>query len=131
MVRTRTIDLAKETFWREQLERQAASGLSIAAWCRQNQVAITSFHYWRRTLARRDKPIAPPLPEPALAAATFVPVFVETASQVQRSQPDPLIHDAGLLEIRFPQRSALVRVAPGFDAPTLVRLLDVLEQRAC
>ena len=78
-----------------------------------------------------DKPIAPPLPEPALAAATFVPVFVETASQVQRPQPDPLIHDAGLLEIRFPQRSALVRVAPGFDAPTLVRLLDVLEQRAC
>ena len=63
MVRTRTIDLAKETFWREQMEPQAASSLSIAAWCRQNQVAITSFHYSRRTLARSNKPSAPPLAE--------------------------------------------------------------------
>ena len=131
MVRTRTIDLAKETFWREQLERQAASGLSIAAWCRQNQVAITSFHYWRRTIARRDKPIAIPQPEPALAATAFVPVFVETASQVQRPQPDPLLHDADWIEIHFQHHSARVRVAPGFDAPTLLRLLDVLEQRTC
>ena len=132
MVRTRTIDLAKETFWREQLERQAASGLSIAAWCRQNQVAITSFHYWRRTLARRVQPNAAPQPESAiLNPAAFVPVLVETALQAPLPKTDLVIHDAGMLEILFPQSSARVRVAPGFDAPTLSRLLDVLERRAC
>lgn len=130
MGRTRKIDLAKETFWREQMERQAGSGLTITAWCRQNQVAISIFHYWRRTLARRDKSITSAMPEPALAAA-FVPVFVETRPQAQQPNPEPLIHDAGLLEICFQDRSARVRVRPGFDAPTLSRVLDVLEARAC
>lgn len=130
MVRTPTIDLAKETFWREQTQRQAASGLSIAAWCRQNQVAISSFHYWRRTLARRDKLITTTMTDPALAAA-FVPVLLETRPHAQPPQPDPVIHDAALIEILLHHRSARVRVAPGFDASTLARLLDVLEQRAC
>jgi transposase-like protein len=124
MARTRSIDRRKEAHWREQLALQADSGLGIAAWCRHNQVSLSLFHYWRRTLARRDQPTAQS--EPA-RVASFAAVLVENPP----SQPNPQIQDDGLLEIIVPDRPARLRVAPGFDAPTLSRLLDVLERRAC
>jgi hypothetical protein len=34
--------------WREILRRQRASGLPVAAFCRQTGVAVSSFYYWRR-----------------------------------------------------------------------------------
>ena len=131
MVRTRTIDLAKETFWREQMERQAASGLNIAAWCRHNQVSCSLFHHWRRTLALRDGRDPAQGSRPALGAAAFVPVLVEAPPAPGPVQTAGVSPGSGFIEIRFQHRSARVRVAPGFDAPTLARLLDVLEQRAC
>jgi hypothetical protein len=33
--------------WKENIINQSQSGLSIAAWCRQNQVAVHAFYYWR------------------------------------------------------------------------------------
>ena len=37
--------------WRRLLARQRASGLSIRAFCRREQVGEATFHHWRRTLA--------------------------------------------------------------------------------
>lgn len=66
-------DPAKEAYWREVIERQASSGLSMRAFCRREGVAETSLHAWRRTIARRDgKAVAskkPPKP-------AFVPIVV-------------------------------------------------------
>jgi transposase-like protein len=36
--------------WRVLIERQQASGLSIAAFCRQHDVVTASFYAWRRRL---------------------------------------------------------------------------------
>jgi transposase-like protein len=36
--------------WRERLERQGKSGLSIAEFCRQEGVSSAMFHTWRRKL---------------------------------------------------------------------------------
>lgn len=36
--------------WRERLERQRKSGLSIAEFCRQEGVSSVTFHTWRRKL---------------------------------------------------------------------------------
>lgn len=36
--------------WRERLERQRKSGLSIAEFCRQEGVSSVAFHTWRRKL---------------------------------------------------------------------------------
>ena len=36
--------------WRALIERQQASGLSIAAFCRQHDVVTASFYAWRRRL---------------------------------------------------------------------------------
>lgn len=48
----------REVYWRELLSKQAASGLSVRAWCDREAVSYTAFSYWRRRLA---KPQAAPL----------------------------------------------------------------------
>jgi transposase-like protein len=61
---------AKELQWREIVGRQAASGLSVRAFCRQAGIGEPSFYFWRRTLRARD---AGP---PPVAACAFVPAVV-------------------------------------------------------
>lgn len=45
--------------WRERLQVQQASGLSVAAWCRQAGLSTWSVYAWRKRLARA--PAAPTL----------------------------------------------------------------------
>lgn len=53
--------------WRQVLARFDASGLSAAAFCRQNAIAESSFFSWRRRLAPRL--VAPAFVEAKVAAA--------------------------------------------------------------
>lgn len=88
----RVVELA----WRERLERQRRSGLSVAAFCRRERVSQPSFYQWRKRLAAAERPL-------------FVPVQVA----------DDAPASAGL-EIELPG-GAVVRLAAG--APReLVRL---------
>ncbi len=41
--------------WREVIRQQEQSGLSVAAFCREGQVAPASFFAWRRKLAEADQ----------------------------------------------------------------------------
>ena len=59
---------SKEARWRELLARQAASGLSVRAFCRQESIREPSFYFWRRSLRERDTKQPP--------AAAFVPAVV-------------------------------------------------------
>jgi transposase len=47
-------DAEKETFWREVVQRHAASGVSVRAFCREQQLIESAFYAWRRTIAERD-----------------------------------------------------------------------------
>ncbi len=40
----------KQRYWRSVLERQAASGVSIAEFCRSEGVSAPSFYSWKRAL---------------------------------------------------------------------------------
>ena len=40
--------------WKENILKQRESGLSIASWCRQNNLAIHAFFYWRDKLFSSD-----------------------------------------------------------------------------
>jgi Transposase len=60
-------DFSLEHTWRLRLRRQAASGLSISAFCAREGVSSASFYAWRRRLAaapavRPDTPLFVPLP---------------------------------------------------------------------
>jgi hypothetical protein len=51
-----------ERAWRQRLQRQSTSGLSIAAFCAREGVSSASFQAWKRRLAARSLPARPELP---------------------------------------------------------------------
>jgi hypothetical protein len=63
----------REAFWRGELSRQAASGLSVRRFCQERGLSEPSFYAWRRTLQERDQAALP----------AFLPVVV--ASQANAS----------------------------------------------
>ena len=66
-------------FWRELIEAQAASGLSIDAYCRRRGVSTASFYAWRRRLVEQATP-------------RFLPVRVaEVVASDEPSVPRPAV----------------------------------------
>ena len=100
----------KERFWRRMVRQWRSSDLSARAFCAERGLSEASFYGWRRTIIQRDA-----------GALRFVPVHVVPEQQ-------PLAPDkGGGLELVLPQGRRL-RIEPNFDAPTLKRLLALLEE---
>lgn len=86
-------DLSLEHTWRLRLRRQAASGLSISAFCTREGVSSASFYAWRRRLAA-----SPAVqPDPPL----FVPLPFDLAARPEETEPS---HG---FEIELPHRVRL------------------------
>lgn len=109
-------DSAKEHFWRELIAGQAASGLSVRAWCLRHEVSEASFYAWRRELARRD------------AAADVAPRFAEVVVRDQR-EGSGSVAAGGLLQIHL--EDARLEVPAGFDGATLRTVLQLLRGGSC
>jgi len=122
-------DPAKEQFWRQTVERQQASGVSVRVFCQREGLGEASFYMWRRELARRDRaqaqapaqaPIESRLQEQRQGQrrrrrrrrlrAAFVPVRLAVPEQ------------AAAIEIAL-AGGVVVRVRPGFDAQALRQVL--------
>jgi len=104
---------SKEQFWRRMVRQCRGSGLSVRAFCQERGLSEPSFYAWRRTLADRDA-----------AAVRFVPVQVTPEPKL------PMMTVAGsaaALELVLGAGRQL-RIGPGFDGPTLTRLLALLEE---
>ena len=102
--------------WRRHVAAQADSGLSAAAYCRRHGLNPKCFYRWRRILAqgKRDTPGAG---APDVNAAQ--PLFAEVrVSQAPPASSGVEVCIAG---------GRVIRVAPGFDAPTLCRVVSALE----
>jgi hypothetical protein len=102
---------SKERFWRRMLRQWRRSGLSVRDFCVQQDLAEANFYAWRRTITRRDAEAVP-----------FVPV---------RVVPDPkagTVADGAGSGLELVVRGRRVRIGPGFDGPTLQRLLALLEE---
>jgi len=103
---------SKERFWRARVRQWRRSGLSVRGFCQEHGLSEPRFYAWRRLLAKRDA-----------ATVRFVPVQV-TPAATQATAADSsvaaveLVLDAG----------RRLRVGPGFDGPTLTRLLALLEE---
>ena len=101
-----------ERTWRQRLQRQTSSGLSIPAFCAREGVSSASFHSWKRRLTA---PSLPARPQPPL----FVPLHLDPSA----GQADPL--PAGGVELELPHQVRL-----RFDAPPepdwLVRVVAAL-----
>jgi hypothetical protein len=69
---------AKEQAWRERFERFETCGLTVRAFCEQEEIREAAFYFWRRTIAERDGSRS------ASGSADHVPAFVP---MVVREQP--------------------------------------------
>jgi transposase-like protein len=103
---------SKEQFWRRMVRQWRNSGLSVRAFCAEQGLSEPSFYAWRRTLAERDEATVP-----------FVPLTV-TPEPRSATAADG---SAGALELVLDAGRCL-RIGPGFDGPTLARLLALLEE---
>jgi hypothetical protein len=96
----------REREWRDVLRRQARSCLSVAEFCRREELSQPSFYAWRRTITERDsaKRSKPRQPVPG-----FLPVRLrEVAPRVEASITIEL---AESLVLRLPEATPAARVA--------------------
>jgi hypothetical protein len=119
----------KRMYWRGMLDRQAASGLSVRQFCREEHVSEASFHSWKRKLTDGDRPAQKPsekggqkqpqaksVTKQADNTAVFIPVRVSRATN-------------DLVEIVHP-RGHVVRLPAVFDEISLRQVLNVLDRQA-
>lgn len=104
----RAATVGKREAWQRRLARQRTSRLSVAEFCRQEDVSVQSFYYWKRRLG------------PASAArqpAAFVPVRIAPApsSSLEIELPNQAI-------VRVPAEMARERLAEIIQAAGAVPL---------
>jgi hypothetical protein len=104
-------DLGKEQFWRRTFARWEKSGSSVAAFCAKEGLALCTFYWWRRELARRK-----------VSAVSFVPVSIAAESG--------RVHTTSGLEIALTGGRRLL-IQRGFDRDTLREVLRLLEEPTC
>lgn len=108
----------KELYWRELMQRQAESGLSVRQFCVREGVSEPSFYAWRQRLGGGWKRKAEGASGRAAGLATNGREFI----------PLELIEASAALELIHP-RGYRIRVTGPIDASNLQRLLDVLDGR--
>jgi hypothetical protein len=105
--------ISKEQFWRQVVRQWRNSGLTVREFCARRDLSEPSFYAWKRTIAERDA-----------KAVAFVPVRVVP----EETEPNASSVESGSgLELVLCTGRRL-RIGPGFDGPTLQRLLALLEE---
>ena len=89
--------------WRELVERQRSSGLSVAAFCARHGIAVPSLYAWRRRLAA-------------------TPAFVEA-----KVAGAPGTRSSGVIEVRLRGGRRLLVRREGFDRELLLEVVAALE----
>lgn len=84
-------DPARESYWRNLLNRQRTSGLDARAFCRRQGLAESSFHFWRRTIRQRDaaSPKTVPAFVPAVISSAATPIKSVTSTKPLPTVPLP------------------------------------------
>jgi hypothetical protein len=104
----------RSAHWARLVSEQVASGVSMASWCRSQNIAVSTFDYWKRRLKS----------SPSTALAPLTPEWLS----VSLSKPAPVSQPVlDYLSIRVGKVS--VEVPSGFNSALLGDLLTVLEDR--
>jgi transposase len=113
----------RREYWREVLKRWRKSGLSMAAFCKGDDLKDSTLNWWARQLRVRDcdrvrakRAAAKPKAQGA-ARSAFVPVRVIQVASTE---------GAATLEV-VTRSGHVIRLKPGFDPATLRRAVAALE----
>ncbi|WP_299013453.1 hypothetical protein [uncultured Photobacterium sp.] len=77
----------KNALWHDRLQHQKESGLTIATWCEQNQIAQSQFYYWQKkltALSHEPESVIVPISMPSSSVA----LVIETPSGYRLSVND-------------------------------------------
>jgi hypothetical protein len=100
------------------------SGLSVRAFCAEQGLSEASFYAWRRTLAERDAAAVKFVPV-RIASEPRSPMTTSVSAGAAVSTSGDAVPTAVELVLGGGRR---LRIGPGFDGPTLARLLALLEE---
>jgi hypothetical protein len=106
MGKNKSNDSRRRKFWQMTMESRQTSGLSVAAFCKQEGISEAAYYYWRKKLSA-----AAAKPKEA-SASTFL--------EVSLPQSQALV-----LELVLSSGHTL-RIPPGADHKTLSQVLSVL-----
>lgn len=104
------IQPSKQEKWQSLVSEWQASGQSVAAFCRTQEVSESLFHYWKKRLG-----------------GEATPQFVELGVAKPQLRPKPFPAMLGsAIEVRLSNGRSLM-VPPDFDASHLRALLTIVE----
>ncbi len=96
--------------WEKRLETQAKSGVSAAAWMRDNKISEGEFYYWKRKLKQDIK--------------SEGAVKWQALNLVMPQTQEPAHHNAQEMTIEID--AAIITVRKGFDETMLRSVLDIV-----
>jgi hypothetical protein len=102
----------KRRFWEEHLSGWQASGRSQREYCREHDLRLSGFGYWRQRLRNPD-----PVPG-------FVPLRLDDGSS------SPWVPESAALRLVTAQGHR-IEIGAGFDPGVLAELLRVLARVSC
>ena len=106
----------KRRFWLDFIHGHAASGLSVEAWCQQNQISSSAFYRWKMKLQGQSH-----------CDNSEQPRFVEAL--VQNNLNSEIVDSNMNLLIHLGQ--AQIEIPPGFDSETIRVVLETLQGGPC
>ena len=110
--------------WKNFIRDREASGLSVAAWCKQNGFAQSTYFKW---LHRIRLEACQSLPEiQAVAPVPFVKVESNEELQVSAPQPLPVVQPAATIQIHL--RNAEITIPDGTSPRTIRAALLALKE---
>lgn len=117
-------DPQREQFWRDVLARFRTSGLSVRAFCRQEQLSESQFYAWRRTVAKRDGTRVPSRKRPAIRKRPPRPQPPAFLPLVMRAETAGLPGPGMSLELRG---GRVLRLGDSIPIERLAALIHALE----
>jgi hypothetical protein len=97
--------------WKDNILKQRASGLSIASWCRQNNIIVSAFYYWRDKF----------FPQAILDHSDFTEIPNAKKTAISDKKPGISIEYQGI-RILLDQQ---------FDPSALKQCLEILKALSC
>ena len=113
------------------------SGMADADWCRENDIAVSTFYNWVRRCRKTAAPQIPaanyghfevPRPKQGVAPIDIVPDHIpkqHTASQMQNSY----LHNSHTIEAAM--KDIIIRISNDADPALLTRTFRLLQELSC
>lgn len=108
---SQSTDKSRLQEWKEKLNQQKLSDLTITSWCRQHDISIQTFYYWKRKAA----------PKTTLIRSDFTEISVQ-------QKLDPKSKEIG---VSLEYHNFCIHLEKEFDRSALKQCLRILKELSC